>query len=119
MTPEGEIRRQRALLMRVDRGEEKIITSPLVIFEVIFTLQSFYKVERTRIRDLITPIVALRGLELPLKIIFDQALDLYAGTTISFADAYNAAYMQWRGTNEIYTWDTDFDRLAGIVRLEP
>jgi predicted nucleic acid-binding protein len=116
---EEKAERARALLMRVDRGEEKIITSPLVIFEVVFTLQSFYRVERARIRDLVAPVIALRGLELPLKNVFDRALDLYAGSSISFADAYNAAFMQWRGSNEIYTWDTDFDRITGIVRLEP
>jgi uncharacterized protein len=116
---EDKADRVRALLTRVDRGEEKVMTSPLVIFEVVFTLQSFYGVERKRIRDLIAPVISLRGLELALKGVFDQSLDLYAGANISFADAYNAAYMKWRGANEIYTWDTDFDKLGGIVRVEP
>lgn len=116
---EDKAERARALLTRVDRGEEKIITSPLVLFEVIFTLQSFYGVERTRIRELIAPILAMRGLELAFKGVFDQALELYAGTSISFADAYTAAYMTQRGANEIYSWDTDFDKLAGVVRVEP
>jgi len=32
-----------ALLKRVEKNEEKVTTSPLVIFETIFTLESFYK----------------------------------------------------------------------------
>jgi predicted nucleic acid-binding protein len=38
---------------------------------------------------------------------------------LSYADAFNAAYMQSRGITEIYSWDTDFDRLPGITRIEP
>jgi len=34
------------LLKKIERNEEKATTSPLVIFEVIFTLQSYYKVPR-------------------------------------------------------------------------
>jgi predicted nucleic acid-binding protein len=31
-----------ALLRRVEQGDEKVVTSPLVIFEVVFTLQKSY-----------------------------------------------------------------------------
>jgi len=37
----------------------------------------------------------------------------------SFADAFNAAYMKARGTTQVYSWDTDFDSIEGITRLEP
>ncbi len=107
------------LLQRIERGEERAVTSPLVIFEVIYTLQRSYQVPRERVRQLVVPIIALRGLEIPGKSVFVRALDLYVQARISFADAYNAAYMESRGIDEIYSWDTDFDRLAGIVRVDP
>jgi predicted nucleic acid-binding protein len=44
---------------------------------------------------------------------------LYVDRNIAFADAFNAAYMQARGLNEIYSWDTDFDAIAGLARVEP
>ncbi len=34
------------LLHRVESGRERVVTSPMVIFEVVFTLQSFYGVPR-------------------------------------------------------------------------
>jgi predicted nucleic acid-binding protein len=37
---------------------------------------------------------------------------------ISFADAFNAAFMQQQ-IGEIYSWDADFDRIPGIARIEP
>lgn len=120
-TRDDEQKAQRALdlLIRVERGEEKIITSSLVIFETVFTLQRFYKVPRQRIKELILSIISLRGLHLPGKNVYYQAFDLYVAHNISFADAYNAAYMLSEEISNIYTWDTDFDRINGIVRLEP
>lgn len=38
---------------------------------------------------------------------------------ISFADAYSAAYMASRGVKEIYSWDSDFDKVGEVVRVEP
>ena len=107
------------LLTRVERGEEKVALSPMVIFEVVFTLQKQYRVPRERIRDSLGDILSLRGVEMPNKELFRRALDLYARGGISFADAYNASYMQSRRLTEIYSWDEDFDRIEGIVRVEP
>jgi uncharacterized protein len=120
LTRDDEPKAQRALnlLMRVEQGEEKVITSSLVIFETVFTLQSFYKVPRQRIKELILSIISLRGLHLPGKNVYYHAFDFYVTKNISFADAYNAAYMLSEQVSSIYTWDKDFDKIDGIVRLE-
>jgi len=55
------------LLKRVERNEEKVLTSPLVIFETVFTLQSYYKLSREEIKDLLIPILNLRGLKLDFR----------------------------------------------------
>jgi predicted nucleic acid-binding protein len=107
------------LLMRVERGEEKVITSPLVIFETVYTLQSFYKVPRQTIKEQVLAIISMRSLQLPDKNIFYQAFNFYVTKNISFADAYNAAYMLAEGISNIYSWDKDFDKIEGIGRLEP
>ena len=38
---------------------------------------------------------------------------------MSFVDAYNAAYMHAHHVRETYSWDADFDKVEGIVRIEP
>lgn len=121
LTGDDEQKSQRALalLMRVERGEERLITSPLVIFEVIFTLQKFYKVPRQRIKDLVLPIIALKGLHLPEKNVYYKAFELYVTKNISFADAFNAAYVICEQIPVIYSLDTDFDKIEGVVRKEP
>jgi predicted nucleic acid-binding protein len=107
------------LFMRIERGEEKVITSSSVIFETVYTLQSFYKLARGEIKDKLLPIISMRGVHLPDKGVYYRAFDLYVTKNISFADAYNAAYMISEEIFNIYSWDRDFDKIEGIVRLEP
>lgn len=115
----NKARRARILLERVERGQEKVITSTLVVFETIFTLGRTYKVPRDQIRALVGDVVSLPGVQLAGKSLCLTALDLFAQKNISFVDAYNALYMQSRGLSEVYSWDTDFDKIDGIVRVEP
>jgi len=110
------------LLQRVERNEEKVLTSPLVIFETLFTLQSYYKLPRNEIRDLINLVLNLRGLKLEHKDIFERALELYAEETmkgISFADIFNYCFMLKLGVHEAYSYDEDFDRMEGVKRRVP
>ena len=97
------------------------VATDIVIFEMVYILQSqrHYGLSRSRIRQLVEPIIALRGLRLPRKSLYARAFDLYCDTGVSFADAYNAAYMEGRGITEVYSYDTDFDRIPGISRVEP
>jgi predicted nucleic acid-binding protein len=107
------------LLKKIETNEEKVTTSTLVIFETIFTLHSFYKVSRAEIKDLLLPIIRLRGLRLENKEIFEKALDSFSTNNISFADTYNACFMISLGINEIYSYDEDFDSIPRIKRIEP
>jgi uncharacterized protein len=109
-----------ALLERVARGEETLVTTPVVVFETIFTLQRGYKVPRTLIREQLRSVLLLRGVSLPHKRRYLRALDLYVQyPPLSFADVFNVASMEAAGVTEIYSWDTDFDTVAGITRREP
>lgn len=108
-----------ALLERVERGEETVETTSLVIFETIFTLQSLYRRPRVDIRALVDRVLALQHVRLPEKELIRHALDIYVDINVSFADAFNIAAMRERGLTEVYSWDRDFDRFPGIVRIEP
>jgi predicted nucleic acid-binding protein len=121
LTRDDEDKAQRALhlLMKVEQGEEKVMTSSLVVFETVFTLQSFYKIPRQQIKELLLPIITLKHLQLPDKIVYYHTFDLYITKNISFANAYNAAYMIAHQASEVYSWNTDFNKIDGITRLEP
>lgn len=110
-----------ALFQRLEHGTERVLTSQLVIFDVVFTLDRFYKLPRTEIQTVVSDIVSLPGLQLQSKGLILDALALFAShpKRIAFADAYNAVFAQSRGATEVYSWDTDFDSIPGITRIEP
>ena len=112
-------KRARRLLERVERGEEKVTTETVVVFETVFTLQRTYKVPKAQIREMVGDVLSLPGVQLRGKTLCLEALDLYVQKNVSFVDAYIAVVMKARGLTEIYSWDSDFDKLPGVVRLQP
>ena len=46
-------------------------------------------------------------------------LDIYASKNIDFEDALSFAHMEKRQIKEIYSYDSDFDKLEELRRLEP
>lgn len=111
----------RALFLRVESGEERIVTSPLVLFEVVFTLHSprSYKLQKEQVVALLEPLIALSGLQVPNKQVWFSAFSVWLGNSIDFTDAFNVATMQHTGLTEIYAWDHGYDKVSGIDRVEP
>jgi len=109
----------RRLLARIERGEEEVVISPLVVFETVFTLQRTYGVSRQRIGAMVGAIVTLPGIRFAEKRLCLDALALFERQDISFADAYTAVQMRSRGITEIYSWDTDFDKIEDVLRIVP
>ncbi len=108
-----------AYLTQIEQGELQVRTADTVIFEVVFTLQRHYGQPKDKIRDSLLPLIELPGMILPGKRRFRKVFDLYVDLNLSFADAYHAVLMEQLNINEIVTFDQEFNRVAGIKRVEP
>jgi predicted nucleic acid-binding protein len=112
--------RATAYFDRIQRGELTVRTTDTVVFETVFTVQSFYRAPRTAIRDRLLPLIELAGVILPGKQHYAEIFDLYvAHPGISFADCCHAVLAKELGSTEIVSFDRDFDRLPGVTRVEP
>ncbi len=117
---ETKFQRCYSLLIRSDAGDEDLVTTDLVIAEVVWVLTTRpYRLKPTRIRELLLPVIGTRNLRLPDKSLLERALDLYVDSGIDFIDAYNAVSMLKRGVANVYSYDADFDMVPGILRSEP
>jgi len=120
---DDELNAQRCLelLEKAERREVKLRTTDLVVVEIVWVLESptTYNLPRDRIRELLLPVILLPGLKLPGKKLYRRIFELYVDQSIDFIDAYNAARMEKRKLSHIYSYDSDFDRIAGISRVEP
>lgn len=108
-----------ALLLRVEAGQEEIYLPDLILADIIWTLEKYYRVDKNRIREMITPILAIKGLICSGKGRALSALATYTAKNIDWTDAFIAAEMADNGQAEIYSYDHDFDRFPEIGRLEP
>ena len=109
------------LFRAIEQRRLVVWTSDLVLAEIVFVLSSrhTYGLSRETIRDLLLPLIGLPGLKLPHKRIYRRVFDLYTSLPIDYIDAYHAALMEQRKEPELYSYDTDFDRIPGIARQEP
>ncbi len=115
----GQSPRSTELFLTIEQGEEQVQTSQVVILEVIFTLQKFYRLSLVDIRNQFLPVVQLPGIRLDHKEFLEPAFDLAILKNIGFQDALNVVIMKHLGLTEIYSWDRHFDQVDGIQRIEP
>jgi predicted nucleic acid-binding protein len=108
------------LLSAAEQGRSDLETSDMVIAELVWFLQRPpIRMSSSEIRDHLLPLIALPGLRLPDKNFLVDAFQAYVERGVNFIDAYNAAVMRRRRIDRIYSYDTDFDRLPGLTRVEP
>lgn len=112
----------RRFWQQIAQGQETAATAEAVIAEVCYVLSSprLYHVSHVEITARLRPLLSLRGLKLPHKRSFLRALELYAlHTFLDFEDALEVAHMERLGLQDILSYDTDFDRVPGVQRVEP
>ena len=122
--PEGETDRRMAeecqtLLRWAEQREVTVTTSEAVLAEVAYVLSSpkLYALEPSRIRDLLTPILLLRGMRAPAGARVQRALSLWAERPhLGFEDALTATQVLEDEDLELCSYDRDFDRVPGLVR---
>lgn len=111
-----------ALFQRVKRGDEQVTTCEAVITEVIYNLVSprQYNLTHEEAAARLQPLLTLRGLRLPRKRTYLRALDLFAVSRyLDIEDAVIVAHVENTGERELYSYDTDFDRVPVVTRREP
>jgi predicted nucleic acid-binding protein len=107
-----------SFLYRVENRELQVRISELVIFETVFTLQRSYKQPKSKIREILIPLIFLPGVLIYGKRMWKRTFDLYVDLNLPFADAYHAVLMENLKLTEIVTFDRHFDRVSGIKRIE-
>jgi len=122
LTNDDPIKAKRAdsLFRDAVRGKITLTTSLLVIAEIVWTLESFYKLEKQAIAAKVERILNTPNLECGEASLIFTALDLYVHHNIDFIDAYHAFHMKDRGLTRILTYDRKhFARVPWLEIVEP
>lgn len=107
--------RVEVLLRRAGNGEVHLVTTELVIAEIVWTLESYYQVPKAEIQDKVLAILNTPGLDVDGADLLLQAAVWYAGKNVDFIDAFNAAWMLKHDVEKAFTFDQKhFNRFEGI-----
>jgi predicted nucleic acid-binding protein len=116
--PKAQHEQCRQLFAKISEGKLIAVTCQLAIFEVIWTLQSYYDLPKQDIIDkvfdvLVSPNVLVDGKDLLLS-----SLLIWQVKNIKFNDIFMYNYLKVKGLQKIYSYDKDFNKFADILRLE-
>ena len=98
-------------------GELTLVINDLLIAEIIWVLESSYKIKPDQIRQQVltflnTPGLKVEPADLKSRV---EALNLYADKNIDYIDAYTACWMKAHDIPVIYTFNKRyFSRIDGI-----
>lgn len=104
--------RARDLVAQADSGELELRVPSLIIAEVVYTLESFYRVPKTDVCQKLELFLRSRGIA-PVEFLIFDALDRYSKHAVHFADAYLAASAAVQNM-PVYSFDEDFRRFKDI-----
>jgi predicted nucleic acid-binding protein len=108
------------LISKSVNREIQLVCSTVVIAEIVWTLESFYKFAKSKIDEIVSALVASPAFEFDERDILLQSLDDFNHLNIDFIDAFIGAWMREHQIKNIYTFNIrDFNRISGIVVKNP
>jgi predicted nucleic-acid-binding protein len=112
--------RAEALFKKAIAGKLKLETSVLVIAEIIWTLESFYRLAKADIAEKVGIILNTPNLRCPSADVVLEALDIYVTKNVDFIDAFHGVMLRDAGIQRILTYDKKhFERMDWLSVVEP
>lgn len=106
------------IFRRVAAGEAELFVAPTVLVELTWYLEERLAWPRIRIRDEVIRFIAADGMTAIDGEVSMMALRFFgADRRIGFVDAHVAAYAMVIGPPTVASFDRDFDRIEGIIRI--
>ncbi|HVP77621.1 MAG TPA: type II toxin-antitoxin system VapC family toxin [Thermodesulfobacteriota bacterium] len=94
-----------ALLNSARKGEIKILIPSIVIAELVWVLESFYKMTADDVAGLVEAILNTPGIDTQDKSVIKAALKLYRSKKIDLIDGWIIEFAKVKGAKKIYTFD--------------
>ena len=107
------------LIKNIKEGKMKAYTSHLVLAEIVWTLDSYYEVEKEKIIKVLKTIESLGGLKIVDDFGTHLANTIFSEKSVKFIDALIASNPKIQSKKmTVVSYDKDFDKL-GVKRLKP
>ena len=103
------------LFRQAGAGQIQLVTSVMVIAEIVWVLESHYHLPRPEVEERAMAVALMDGLVLPEIDLVTEALSFYGASNVDFIDAFNASWMRQHGIDRVATFDAKhFSQAEGI-----
>lgn len=103
----------------VQENKIKAFTSSLILAEINWVLESFYKFKKSEIIKALKSILNLKGLKIVDKTKPILAVEIFQNFNVKFIDALIASNLQiFKKQAIVISYDKDFDKMK-IIRKKP
>lgn len=115
----GDPPNQAARATRFLAEADELLLADLIVAEVVYVLESFYEVGRTRVAELVRAIIAFDAVRVVDEELLLRAVEVYEIERLDFAEAYLVASAERSGVDTVVSFDRSIDRVTTIRRVEP
>lgn len=113
----AQAKRARHLFDEIVLRQERVIVSPIVMTEYVWTLGRAYKLDRAKISSFLDVLILTPFLEFVDRPIILAAIEDYRAGKADFADYLIAAYAEREGATFVFSFDTDAVKSGRFVAV--
>lgn len=103
----------KALLSKGAKGEVKLFTSLIVMFEIFWVFVASYHKTKPEVIEIMRNVNRLSFIRFEERGIIEEALDIFEVTSLEFEDCYNWAYARKHNMTEYASFDK---KLVKVIR---
>ena len=108
------------LLEKAKLKEIHLYILPIVVMEIVWVLEKYYKLDRKTVRELAEAVMNTPELHIEMEDVFRKALRLYEEKNVKFADAVIGYWGLEKDLSIVYTYDErDFKNIKDIEVRKP
>jgi predicted nucleic acid-binding protein len=109
----------RATRFLTNAGAGELRLADLVLAEVVYVLESFYKEPRAQVAEQARAIAAFPAIRVDDPAMLLRTIEVYETDRLDFADAYLVAAAERSGIGVVASFDRGIDRVETVQRLVP
>lgn len=101
------------------RDATVLLLVDVVVAELVFVLESYYKRPRSAIAEAIRAVIGFRSIRVLDQDHLHRAIEVYEHDRLDFPEAYLVASAERSGVGRVVSFDRSIDRVTTISRVEP
>jgi len=98
---------------------EELLLSDIVVAELVYALETVYRVERARVAELLRAVIAFPAIVVLDEALLLRALELYEREKLDFVTSYLAASAERSGVGSVASFYHSLERIESVQLIEP